>query len=169
MDTQDLDLPLEDPRRADRVRAHTPANVLARLDRRTAARVFRCARDGQEAILKRIDELDHEWDIERYLDVNFVVVSAIAEQKGRSGSRAWMALFRAQQLFLLMHATVGWCPPTAVLRRLGVRTQKEILAERGVLTELYHLLREEPPAEMMVEVATYEAANDTSSGTALRW
>ena len=169
METQDLDLPLEDPRRHDRVRARTPAHVLAKLDRRTASRVFRCAREGQEAILRRIDELDQEWDLDRYLTVNFVVLSAIAEQKGRHGSRLWLALFRAQQIFMLMHATVGWCPPTSLLRRLGVRTQKEILAERGVLTELYHLLREEPPAELMFEVASYEAANDTSSGTALRW
>jgi hypothetical protein len=169
MQKQQIDLPVEDPRRVDRVRERTPAHVLAKLDRRTAARVFRCAREGAPAIQARIAELDREWDIERYLDVNFVVVSAIAEQKGRHGSRGWMALFRAQQVFLLMHATIGWCPPTAVFRRLGVRTQKEIDAERAVLTELYHLLREEPEPEVIhVEVA-YEAAPDTSSGTALRW
>ena len=161
------DLPVEDPRRVDRVRDRTPAHVLARLDRRTAARVFRVARDGQDAIRRRIDELDREWDIERYLQVNFVVVSAIAEQRGRRGSRPWMALFRAQQLFLLMHATVGWCPPTALFRRLGVRTQKEIDAERAVLTELYHLLREEPQV-VELDIA-YEAAVDTSPGTPVRW
>lgn len=168
MKKHDVDLPVEDPRRVDRVRERTPASVLAKLDRRTAARVFRCAREGSEAIRTRIDELDREWDIERYLTVNFGVVSAIAEQKGRHGSRGWMALFRAQQVFLLMHATIGWCPPTSLFRRLGVRTQKEIDAERAVLTELYHLLRDEPEPEIVVSVA-YEAATDTSSGTALRW
>jgi predicted signal transduction protein with EAL and GGDEF domain len=167
MKKQDIDLPVEDPRRVDRVRERTPAHVLAKLDRRTAARVFRCAREGAASIQARIEELDREWDIERYLTVNFVVLSTIAEQKGRNGSRAWMALFRAQQAFLLMHATIGWCPPTAVFRRLGVRTQKEIDAERAVLTELYHLLREEPEPEIIA--VTYDTTIDTSSGTPLRW
>lgn len=169
MKKQDLDLPLDDPRRVDRVRERTSASVLAALDRRTAARVFRCARGGSAMIRQRIDQLDHEWDIERYLGINFVVLSAVAEQKGRHGSRPWMALFRAQQLFLLMHATIGWCPPTAVLRRLGVRTQKEIDAERAVLTELYHLLREEPEPEIIAVEVAYDAAAETSPGTPLRW
>jgi len=168
MKKQEIDLPVEDPRRVDRVRERTSANVLAKLDRRTAARVFKCAREGAGAIEARIEELDREWDIERYLDVNFLAVSAISEELGRRGNRVFMALFRAQQVFLLMHATIGWCPPTELFRRLGVRTQKEIDAERAVLTELYHLLREEPEPEIIVEVA-YDAATDTSSGTALRW
>ena len=169
MKKQEIDLPVEDPRRVDRVRERTSANVLAKLDRRTAARVFRCAREGADSIKARIDELDREWDIERYLDINFVALSAVAEELGRRGSRAWMALFRAQQVFLLMHATIGWCPPTAVFRRLGVRTQKEIDAERAVLTELYHLLREEPEPEVIEVEIAYDEAIDTSSGTALRW
>jgi hypothetical protein len=56
-----------------------------------------------------------------------------------------------------------------VFRRLGVRTQKEIDAERGVLTELYHLLREEPEPEVIEIEVAYEAATETSSGTPLRW
>jgi hypothetical protein len=169
MKKHEIDLPVEDPRRVDRVRERTSADVLAKLDRRTAARVFKCAREGAGAIQARIEELDREWDIERYLVVNFVAVSAVAEELGRRGSRPWMLLFRAQQVFLLMHATIGWCPPTAVFRRLGVRTQKEIDAERAVLTELYHLLREEPEPEVIAVEVAYEEAIDTSSGTALRW
>jgi len=160
------DLPVEDPRRADRVRARTPDAVLARLDRRTATRVFRCAREGQESIARRIDALDREWDLERYLAVDFAVLTAVSEALGRRGSRRWMAVFRAQQVFLLMHATIGWSPPSSVLRRLGVRTQKEIDAERAVLTELYHLLREEPEPTFEAGVA-FDVAAGGAAETAL--
>ena len=38
--------------------------------------------------------------------------------------------------FLLEHAVQGWCPPLAVLRRLGVRTAHEIERERRGLEEI---------------------------------
>jgi hypothetical protein len=140
MQRSQSELPVEDPRRVDRVRSHTARRVLDKLDRKTATRVFQTARQGSDAILRRLDQLDREWDIERWVVLTFGVLMPISEQYGRRGNRIAMALFRAQQAFLLNHALFGWCPPTPVLRRLGVRTQKEIDAERGVLTELLHLL-----------------------------
>jgi hypothetical protein len=38
--------------------------------------------------------------------------------------------------FLLQHAVQGWCPPLALLRRLGVRTRREIDAEKYALKAL---------------------------------
>ena len=38
--------------------------------------------------------------------------------------------------FLFQHAVQGWCPPIAVLRRLGVRTAREIEVERIALKAL---------------------------------
>jgi hypothetical protein len=38
--------------------------------------------------------------------------------------------------FLLQHALQGWCPPLPVLRRLGVRTAREIERERTALKAL---------------------------------
>lgn len=35
--------------------------------------------------------------------------------------------------FLFQHALQGWCPPVPLFRRPGVRTQREIDAERGAL------------------------------------
>jgi hypothetical protein len=164
-------LPVEDPRRVDRVRDRTPAHVIARIDRRTAARVFRVARQGPEAILARIDGLDREWDIDRYLALNFAVVSTLASYRTRRGGGwAWRALLRAQQAFLGMHAIAGWSPPTSLLRRLGVRTQKEIDAERAVLAELYHLLAEPLGAETeVIEEVTYVAETVPDNGQPARW
>jgi len=45
----------------------------------------------------------------------------------------------AQVAFMLAYATVGWCPPAAILRRLGFRTRQEIDAERLAL--IGHLAR----------------------------
>jgi hypothetical protein len=36
-------------------------------------------------------------------------------------------------VFLLQHAIQGWCPPLPLLRRLGIRNQREIEAERIAL------------------------------------
>ena len=49
--------------------------------------------------------------------------------------KGFLYLFAAQLGFLLLHGTVGWCPPASVLRRLGVRTQREIEAERYQLRD----------------------------------
>jgi hypothetical protein len=38
--------------------------------------------------------------------------------------------------FLLLHALQGWSPPVPLFRRLGVRTQAEIEAERYALKAL---------------------------------
>ena len=37
---------------------------------------------------------------------------------------------------MIQHALQGWCPPLAVLRRLGFRTAKEINEERFALAAL---------------------------------
>jgi len=167
------ELPVEDPRRVDRVRDRTPASVLARIDRKTATRVFAAARQGPEAIQARLNELDREWDIDRSLALGFLAVTALTEELGRRRFRRAMYAFRIQQLAFGMHALLGWSPPTALLRRLGVRTQKEIDAERGVLVELGRLFSGEPEAPQIeivdeVEIA-YDPATETSEGTPLRW
>ncbi len=47
--------------------------------------------------------------------------------------KGWLYLFGAQLGFLMLHATMGWCPPVVVWRRLGVRTKPEIDVERALL------------------------------------
>jgi hypothetical protein len=147
-------LPLEDPRRADRVRARTPSSILDQIDARTSDSVFRAARSGPEAIERRIRAIDREWDLDRWMQLIFTV-GAVATV-GRRG-RLWRVMARVQQAFMIGHAAFGWAPPAVLLRRLGVRTQKEIDTERGVLVELYHLLGE-----------SYDVAN-INEGTAARW
>ena len=48
-------------------------------------------------------------------------------------NRRWYFPPTAVATFLLQHAVQGWCPPVGLLRRLGVRTEREIDEERYAL------------------------------------
>lgn len=118
----------------DRARRHTAAEVNAKIDRLTRATVADTASEGRDAIVARLRDLDREWDVDRALMALFVVVGGVTSELGRR-YRGWANVFRVQQLFLGMHATVGWCPPLVVLRRLGFRTSREIGEERAMLID----------------------------------
>ena len=89
------------------------------------------------------NELDREWDIDRVLMANFAVLGGATYGVGlaryfhtplfarrRTGL---LYFFGAQLGFLLLHASVGWCPPASLWRWLGVRTKAEIDLERTML------------------------------------
>src|SRR6187551_248723 len=127
----------------DRVREHSAPSVTERIDRMSAADVDAAVRGGPAAILQRLVKLDYEWDIDRALMVNFALAGGASFATGLSRytrtpplsrrRKGFLYLFGAQLGFLLLHGIVGWCPPAAVLRRLGFRTQREIEAERRQL------------------------------------
>jgi hypothetical protein len=123
----------------DRVRRHSADHVNARIDAETAARIREVEDAGPAAIVRRVAELDREWDVDRALMANFAIVGGIAFALGatrtlRSGRWSnWLTLLPVQLGFLLVHATRGWCPPLPVFRRLGFRTGKEIAREREAL------------------------------------
>ena len=123
----------------DRVRAHSAAAVNDRLDRETEARLARLAHAPPREIGRRLGELDREWDVDRALMLLFSGLGGFTFSMGIRRSRpfakgnGWLYLFTAQMAFLGIHAAFGWCPPVALLRRLGFRTQKEIEAERRAL------------------------------------
>ena len=117
---------------SDRVRDHSAQIVNRRIAERSA-------------IVQRLSQLDREWDVDRALMVNFAIVGGAAYAAGlqRYTNSPWFGrrrkgllyFFGAQLGFLLLHGTVGWCPPLPVFRRFGVRTKSEIEAERRALLE----------------------------------
>ena len=129
--------------RRDRVRDHSGQGVNRRILQLIEANVERCNRQGRDAVVQRLAELDREWDIDRVLMANFAIVGGTAYGVGLSrfarrpwfGRRrtGWLYFFGAQLGFMLLHATVGWCPPVVVWRRMGVRTKSEIEVERNLL------------------------------------
>ncbi|HWA72410.1 MAG TPA: DUF2892 domain-containing protein [Polyangiaceae bacterium] len=127
----------------DRVRRHTAPHVNERIDLLTRASVETEKQRGPDAIRRRLAELDHEWDVDRALMLNFAVAGAITSATGlaRYANSPWpgprrkgfLIFFGAQLGFLLLHSAVGWCPPASLFRRLGFRTQREIEVERAAL------------------------------------
>jgi hypothetical protein len=127
----------------DRVRDHSAQIVNRRVIRGIEASVARCMSQGRDAIVRRLTELDREWDIDRVLMANFAIMGGVAYGVGLDRDsyrpplgrrrRGWLYFFGAQLAFLLMHASAGWCPPAVLWRRLGIRTKSEIEAERSLL------------------------------------
>lgn len=119
-----------------RVEAHTSPHVNQAIRRCLLCELREYETAGEQQISRRLHELDHEWDIERTLEANAAGVSLFGLMMGILGSRRWLLLPTVVAGFLLQHATEGWCPPLALFRRLGVRTQREIQMERDALRAL---------------------------------
>jgi hypothetical protein len=121
---------------AERVAAHTSPAVNAAIQAETDRRVRECATQGVAAIDRRIRELDGEWDVERALEANAATAVLVGVGLGTFVDRRFFALPAIVAGFLLQHALQGWCPPVPVLRRLRVRTSREIEEERNALKAL---------------------------------
>jgi hypothetical protein len=129
----------------DRVREHTAPIVTQRIDRMAQAEADAAVAGGPDAIARRLAKLDQEWDVDRALMVNFALAGAASLTTGllryartpafSPRRKGFLYFFGAQLGFLLLHGTVGWCPPVSVFRRLGFRTQREIEAERNQLRD----------------------------------
>jgi hypothetical protein len=117
---------------ADRVAAHTDIDIDRRIEMETDERVRWYAKNPGE-IGRRIEELDREWDIERMLQANAGAAGVIGVLMGLMRSRVWYLLSAAAGGVLIQHATEGWSPPLILLRRLGLRTAREIEHERLAL------------------------------------
>jgi hypothetical protein len=120
----------------DRVRSHTAPHVNWRLDEERAQRVAELSSGPQEQIAGRIAELDREWDVERLLEANAAGLTLLSLTLARWHSPRWLLLSATVPAFLLQHALQGWCPPIEIFRRIGVRTRREIDAERVALKAL---------------------------------
>ena len=121
---------------SDRVREHTASEVNARIDDAMRDRLFHYSTCSDEEITRRIDALDREWDLERYIEVLAPSVALSGLALGLLGRRKWFVLPAVVLSFLVQHAVQGWCPPLAGLRRLGVRSRREIDEERYALKAL---------------------------------
>ena len=130
----------EDPtsESADRVRRSTDTKVNNRIDRQTDANIARFSGLGRDAVLLRIAALDHEWDVERVLEVNASTLALSGLALGVTVNKKWLVVPGVVLSFLLQHGLQGWCPPLPILRRLGVRTRGEIDREKYALKESLH-------------------------------
>ncbi len=142
----------------DRVRAHTASQVNARIDDAMRDRLFRFAAASDWEISARIDALDREWDIERYLEVIAPAFSLTGLALSLAHGRRWLLLPGVVLGFFMQHAIQGWCPPIAALRRMGVRTRREIDEERYALKALRGDFSGLPPDAPRNRVTRVDAA-----------
>jgi hypothetical protein len=117
----------------DRVRANTSPDSNQRIEDEMRRRIVLYASKSPEEISARIEELDKEWDIERWLECNASALAFGGVALSLVRGRKWLLLPAFVLPMLFYHAVQGWCPPVPLLRRLGVRTQQEIDAEKYAL------------------------------------
>lgn len=138
---------------ATRVEEHTEPFINRRIEQNTQERINVYRNQPGEAITQRLTELDKEWDTERLLQTNFAVFSSLGALLTARVDKRWAWLALGVPTFMLQHALQGWCPPLAVLRRLGVRTAREIDEERFALKALrgdFHGLADTSDAEAVL-------------------
>jgi len=128
----------EDPTSAsaDRVRRSTAFQLNQKIDSEIDESIATHHHASREEIIRRIEALDKEWDVERVLEVNASTLALTGLVLGLTANRKWFFLPGVVLPFLLQHGLQGWCPPLPVLRRLGVRTRGEIDREKYALKGL---------------------------------
>jgi hypothetical protein len=144
----------------DRVRRYTAPELLQKIDDRIEASVRFYSTQSDEAIRRRIEELDREWDMERYLETNASAVVVTTALLGLTVSKKWFLLTATAGAFLFQHAVKGWCPPIPLFRRLGVRTRREIDREKFALKALrgdFKDLPSRPTPDPQLATRTLEA------------
>ncbi|MBW8888565.1 MAG: DUF2892 domain-containing protein [Fibrobacteres bacterium] len=145
----------------DRIRRLTFKQDLERIDKGIRESVRKYAKSDPSAISRRLMELDSEWPVERALMAgagSFVWVGLIL---GTTIHRRLTAMSAIAGAMLLAFALFGWAPPVLFMRRLGIRTQREINRERIALKALrgdFNRLDEgQPDEETRVERALKSA------------
>ena len=119
----------------DRVRRHTAAEVLRRIDDTTVASLSRCA-ESPAAIEGRLAELDREWDTDRAVEIEAATMGLVGLALGAFVRKQLLVLPAMVASAMLMQATTGRYPLMPLFRRLGLRTAKEIARERYALKAL---------------------------------
>jgi hypothetical protein len=121
-----MDIAASLPATEERVPKNTSSNVNHRIQGRTLHDVSRFIGADPVFIDERIRQLQREWDVERTLEANAASLGLAGLALGAFVDRRFLLLPAVVSAFLLQHALQGWCPPLPLLRRLGLRTAREI-------------------------------------------
>ncbi len=148
----------------DRVRANTNPEVLKEIDARIEDRIRFYATQPSEVLSRRIEELEKEWDLQRWLETNTSALALSGLFLGAVGSRKWLLLTAGVLGIVLQHALRGWSLPVPAMRRMGIRTRGEIDREkfalkilRGDFTSIsanLEQLRSNPASELLGAVSS---------------
>lgn len=120
-------------------------------------RVRDYAKRGVSEITERIEELDREWDVERTLEAGAAVLALAGLALGAVRDRRWLLIPAAVLPILAEHGVTRWSPPVPLLRRLGLRSRKEVERERYALKVLrgdFAVVEQGPAAEPALQAVT---------------
>ncbi len=96
----------------DRVKQATPNSINQKIEAETWNRIAEFGNKSCSEITDRINELEKEWDIERYLGVNMSTLAMSGLAAGVfTKNKNWFALPATVLAFFFQHAVQGWCPP----------------------------------------------------------
>jgi hypothetical protein len=124
------------PPTSTRVECNTPPEVNTLIREQADARLARLEGVRDVEFRARLAELDREWDVERVLQANASTRVIVGTLLAATVDRRFLALPLAVFSFFAQHALQGWCPPLPILRRLGVRSAREIDRERYAVKAL---------------------------------
>lgn len=120
-------------------------------------RVRDYAKRGVSEITERIEELDREWDVERTLEAGAAVLALAGLALGAARDRRWLLVPAVALPLLVEHGITRWAPPVPLLRRLGMRSRKEVERERYALKVLrgdFAVVEQGPAAEPALQAVT---------------
>lgn len=134
--TLHIDSPLPSRRRRDRVRYHTASDVLRCIDDATRDQLKQHATVDSRLISERLHALDRQWDTDRAIALEASAVGLAGLALGALVRTGFLAIPALVGGALLVHAFTGRYPLLPVIRRMGLRTSREIARERYALKAL---------------------------------
>jgi hypothetical protein len=146
------------PATSTRVERATDPELNEAVKRLTDAEVARLEDATDAEFGSRLTQLDEEWDVERALQLNASIAALLGLTLGQTLDRRFLLLPAAVFTFFAQHALQGWCPPLPIMRRLGIRTAREIERERYALKALRGDFDAIPPAGAVASTERVRAA-----------
>lgn len=128
-----LDRPRRAARPRDKVRRYTPARLNHRIDQAMMKRVMQYARKSREELSARIEQLDREWDLERFVEAGAGTLALTGVLMSGLKSRRWLFVSAVTLGALLQHSVTRRSLPVKALRAVGIRTRREIESEKYAL------------------------------------
>jgi hypothetical protein len=116
---------------SDRVRANTWPPLNDRLDLEAQLRLREAAASASvDELTRGIERLDRSWDFDRVLETEAALAGLLGLALGSAKDQRFLLLSAFVSAMLVLHATHGWYPWLALMRRAGVRTRDELDRER---------------------------------------
>ena len=135
----------------DRVRRYTSPERLRQIEETIEQNIKFYAAQPDHVIVQRIEELQREWSMERFLQANVAAAGFLTAFLALASSRKWGLLTGVALGFFLYHSLRGYDPRIPVLRRMGVRTRSEIDREKYALKAWLGEYRNIKPEEVRSE------------------